>query len=284
MYATIEYIVVSDTLLAPLKLISDELDICELQPQHKDAYSNINEWQRKFTVLKYQKFGYTYLVFNLKNSRLTRNVRRIFYNLLIHGDFLDRFLKGKGERVFTPFLLLNHKVKIEKLPIRPLENPLRVKILANSESKLRKELILFLKNELKPFNIHISPLFLEYHTFLRYIKKSRFDMAVSGFLLDIDYDMKDIFYSDSYFNYAGFNHPEMDRLLDNGLRELNPAKREAIYLNAHNIWLEELPLIPLFSLYYYVGVSKKIKIPDTTSTLVGSESDFLFNIKQWTKK
>jgi hypothetical protein len=33
-----------------------------------------------------------------------------------------------------------------------------------------------------------------------------------------------------------------------------------------------------------VGVSKKIKIPDTTSTLVGSESDFLFNIKQWTKK
>ena len=284
MYTTIEYRVVSDTLMAPLKLISEELDICELQPQHKDAYSNLNEWQGKFNVLKYQKFGYTYLVFNLKNSRLTRDVRRIFYNLLIHGDFLDRFLKEKGERVFTPFLLLNNKVKIKKLSIRPLENPLRVRILANSESKLRKELILFLKNELKPFNIHISPLFLEYHTFLRHIKKSRFDMAVSGFLLDIDFDMKDIFYSDSYFNYAGFNHPEMDRLLDNGLQELDPAKREAIYLNAHNIWLEELPLIPLFSLYYYVGVSKKLKIPGTTSTLVGSESDFLFNIKQWTKK
>ncbi len=161
---------------------------------------------------------------------------------------------------------------------------MRVKVLANSESKLRKELILFLKNELKPFNIHISPLFLEYHTFLRYIKKSRFDMAVSGFILDIDYDMKDIFYSNSYFNYAGFKHPEIDRLLDNGLQELNPAKREAIYLKAHNMWLEELPLIPLFSLYYYVGVSKKIKIPDTTSTLVGAEGDFLFNIKQWTKK
>ncbi len=103
MYTTIEYIVVSDTLLAPLKLISEELDICELQPQHKDAYSNINEWQRKFTVLKYQKFGYTYLVFNLKNSRLTRNVRRIFYNLLIHGDFLDRFLKRRANGSSHPF-------------------------------------------------------------------------------------------------------------------------------------------------------------------------------------
>ncbi len=283
MYRSIEYLVISYTQLAPLKLINNEIDLCELQPDHKEAYGKIKEWQQKFSILKYKKFGYTYLVFNLKNVKLNREVRRIFYNLLIHGDFVDRFLNGKGERVFTPFLLLNGKAKGEKFPIQKLEKPLQLKILGNSESKVRKEFILFLQEELKSYNIHLSPLFLEYHTFLEYIRKSAYDLAVSGYLLDIDNDMKDIFYSDSYFNYAHFKSPEMDRLLDQGLLELDPVKREAVYLKAQGLWLEELPLIPLFNLYYYMGISRKVKIPGTVSTLVGSESDFLIDIHQWTR-
>jgi len=76
----------------------------------------------------------------------------------------------------------------------------------------------------------------------------------------------------------------MDRLLERGLKEFDPVKREAIYLETHRIWLEELPLIPLFSLYYYVGVSNRIKIPGNVSTLVGAEGDFLFDIRQWKMK
>ncbi|MDQ1354436.1 MAG: bac 5 protein [Acidobacteriota bacterium] len=283
MYRSIEYIVVSYTHLTPLKLLSNEIDICELQPEHHDAYNNLKEWQQKFTILKYKKFGYTFLVFNLNNVKLDREVRRILYNLLIHGDFVERFLNGKGECIFSPFLLLNGKVKLAQFPVQPLVKPLQLKILGNSESKIRKEFILFLQAELKPYNIYLSPLFLEYHTFLEYIRKSAYDLAVSGYVLDLDNDMKDIFYSDAYFNYAHFKSPEMDRLLDQGLLELDPVKRETIYLKAHDIWLEELPFIPVFTLYYYMGVSRKIKIPGTVSTLVGSESDFLIDIRQWTK-
>jgi peptide/nickel transport system substrate-binding protein len=283
MYRSIEYKVISYTQLAPLKLVNDEIDICELQPEHYEAYSKIKEWQQKFTILSYQKVGFTYLVFNLKNVKLDRDVRRIFYNILLHGDFVDRFLNGKGERVFTPFLLLKSTVKSEKFPVQPLVKPLQLKILGNSESKTRKEFILFLQEELKPYNILLSPIFLEYHTFLEYIRKSAYDLAVSGYLLDVDNDMKDIFYSDAYFNYAHFSNPQMDRLLDQGMLELDADKREDIYLKAHRIWLEELPIIPLFTLYYYMGVSRKIRIPGTVSTLVGSESDFLIDIRQWTK-
>lgn len=283
MYRFLDYVIVSYTQLAPLKLINDEIDICELQPHHKDAYDKIKEWQQKFLILEYKKFGYTYLLFNLKNVKLSREVRQIFYNLLIHGDFLDRFLNGKGERVFTPFLLLNDKVKPTKFQVQQLEKPLQLKILGNSESQIRKEFILFLRDELKPYNIHLEPLFLEYHTFLDYIKKSAYDIALSGYMLDIDYDMKDVFYSDAYFNYAHLQSQEMDQFLDNGLLELDPVKREAIYFKAHDIWLKELPILPLFNLYYYIGVSRRIKVPDNVSTLVGSESDFLINIRAWTR-
>ncbi|MCP5101744.1 MAG: hypothetical protein GY950_00110 [bacterium] len=284
MYHDIQYHVVTDTQTAPLKLITGELDICELQPQQNETHRHSTQWQEKFTIIKYKKFGYTYLVFNLQNKKLTPNTRRIFYNLLVYGDFPRRFLQGKGECVSTPFLPLNGKTNVEKFAVTPVEKPLRLKILVNAESKIRKEFVLFLKNELKPFNIHLNPQFMEYHMFLSRIKKSNYEIALSGFLLDIDYDMKDIFYSDAYFNYANFHHPTMDRLLDAGLRETDPVKREGIYLKAHRVWLEELPMIPLFNLYYYVGVSKELKIPATVNTLVSSEGDFLSNIRQWTKQ
>jgi len=284
MYRFIEYIVISYTQLAPLKLINNEIDICELQPENVDAYRNIEKWQRQFRILKYKKFGYTYLVFNLRNSAITGNVRNLFYNLLINGDFPDRFLRGRGERVTTPFLLLNSKIKPVRFETTPLEKTIRFKILTNAESKLRKEFVLFLRSELKSSNILLEPVFLEYHSFLHYLKKGRYDMAISGFVLDIDYDMKDIFYSDAYFNYANFQCLEMDVILNRGLKEMDRQKREQIYMKAHNIWLKELPLIPLFNLYYYVGVSKKVAVPLQTYDLVGGAGDFLFNIRQWKMK
>jgi ABC-type transport system substrate-binding protein len=285
-FRLIEYIVISYTHLAPLKLINNEIDICELQPENAAAYKQTKskKWHQSFSLLRYKKFGYTYLVFNLRNSLITKNLRYLFYNLLLNGDFLARFLKDRGERVASPFLLLNSKIKPVQLKTTPLETPIRLKILTNSESKLRKQLVLFLREELKSFNIRLQPVFLEYHTFREYLKKGRYDIGVSGFILDIDYDMTDIFSSASYFNYANFRSPEMDALLKQGLRELDPGKREEIYLKAHRVWRENLPLIPLFNLYYYVGVSRYIVIPARRVEIVGSVGDFLYNILEWRKK
>jgi len=93
--------------------------------------------------------------------------------------------------------------------------------------------------------------------------------------------MKDVFYGGSYFNYSGFKNEKMDELLDQGLKELDPEKRRRIYLQANRIWKNELPLIPLFNLYYYMGISKQIRIPANVCTLMGSTGDFLINIQDW---
>lgn len=285
-FSFIEYSVISYTHLSPLKLINNEIDICELQPENVEAYKHAGskKWHQRFRILRYKKFGYTYLVFNLRNSLITKSVRYIFYDRLVAGDFLERFLKDRGEPVASPFLLLDSKVKPVQSRTTPLEMPIHLNILTNSESKFRKELVLFLREELKPFNIYLQPVFLEYHTFREYLKKGRYDIGISGFILDIDYDMTDIFSSGSYFNYARFRGPEMDELLQGGLKELDEDKREKIYLKAHGIWLENLPLLPLFNLYYYVGVSRDIEIPARTFELVGSVGDFLYNILEWRKK
>ncbi len=281
LFPRLEYRVIAYPHLMPLKLMNDETDLGELQPEHVRAYVKSTPWQKRFNIVNYKKFGFTYLVFNLRNSKITADVRRILYNRLICGNFIERFLKKGGEPVGTPFLLLNGKIKPVPFDKPSLGAAIRLRILTNSESRIRKEFVLFLKKELEPLKIELQPMFLEYSSFLDYLKKGRFDLAVSGFVLDIDYDMKDVFYSRAFFNYAHLESGEMDRLLDLGLMEMNPLKREKIYLAAHRVWLEDLPLLPLFNLYYYVGVSKRIPAPPDTCRLMSASGDFLQNIQEW---
>lgn len=281
MYREIRYEVISYGRVGPLKLEADELDICEIQYEHVGAYPGSEAWQKRFRILKYRKFGYTYLVFNQKNMSIDENVKKIFYRLLMSGDFLDRFLKGQGNRLHTPFLLLNDKIKRAPVNWKPLKHPVRLKILTNSESKLRRKLVSFLRQHLEPFNIFVEPELMEYQSFLDYLKKGRFDIAISGYLFHIDNDMRDVLHSESYFNYAGYCSGEMDLLLDRGAAEKDSRQRDALYMKAHELWLKDLPLIPLFSLYYYVGVSRRIHVPAETYNVVSAEGDFLFNISQW---
>jgi peptide/nickel transport system substrate-binding protein len=281
MFRQLEFLVVAYTQLAPLKLLNNEIDICELQPEHIQAYKKVKSWQQRFDIIKYKKFGFTYLVFNLKDPGVTQNVRNIFYNLLLQSDFTRQFLAGRGEPVTSPFLLLKHKSNPSKYQITKLENKLKLKILTNAESKIRREFVLFLTQALEPYNIKLEPLFLEYQTFLVYLKKSRFHIALSGYLMDFSLDMKDIFHSRGDFNYAHYQHLQMDKLLEQGVIEIDPQKRESIYEDANRIWQKDLPLLPLFNLYYHVGISHEIMIPSGILSLVDSNSDFLFNIHNW---
>jgi ABC-type transport system substrate-binding protein len=281
LWENIEYVVVPDTYLVPLKILGGELDICELQPEDAAAYTKNEKWQEHFSLLTYRKFGYTYLVFNMNKPVLTRNIRKIFYHVLASGDFMKSFLGRKGRPVRTPILLLNAGITPTIHPVTPLAQPVRITLLLNSESNIRKELAHFLRKRLKAFNIDLVFDFRDYASLLELLKNGKFSVAISGFILDIDFDVRDLFQNGSRANYARFNNPAMETLLDKGLMEMLPGAREQIYRDVHEMWLKELPIIPLFSLDYNIAVSQRVKIPTNTYRMVGARGDFLFNIQEW---
>jgi ABC-type transport system substrate-binding protein len=280
-FKKIVYSVLRDSRQGPLKLLNGETDVVEVQADDVQSYNLLPQWRKYFSLLKYRKFGYTYLVFNLKNSLIDFNLRKLFYNRLHHSPFLGIFLRDAGEKVYSPFLGLSAAVHAKPLPVISLPQRRRLRILANSESVLRKQFVLFLCEEMKPLNVELEPVFVEYQTFLKYLKQGNYDMAVSAFLLDMDWNMKDILSSSGYFNYAGLADAEMDGLLEAGLREMDEKKRRQIYQKAHERWLESLPLIPLFNLDYFMGISRSIKIPADHFRMVGSTGDFFYNLQGW---
>ncbi|MCX6557932.1 MAG: ABC transporter substrate-binding protein [Candidatus Aminicenantes bacterium] len=280
-FTHVVYSVLRDPQQGPLKLLNDELDAVDVQSDDVQSYHQLPEWRERFRLVRYKKFGYTYLVFNLKNPLIDLNFRRLFYNRLLASPFLDAFLKGAGEKVFSPFLYLSDSVRARPLPAAAPSQRRHLRILANSESTLRTQLVLFLCEEMKAFNVELEPVFVEYQTFLKYLKQGNFDLAVSAFLLDMDWNLKDILSSSGYFNYAGFVDAQMDALLESGLREMDEKKRRLIYLDAHERWLASLPFIPLFNLNYFMGVSKLLKIPAGRFQTIGSTGDFFYTLQDW---
>ncbi|MBN2400628.1 MAG: ABC transporter substrate-binding protein [Candidatus Aminicenantes bacterium] len=280
-FKKIIYSVLGDPRQGPLKLLAEEMDAVEIQTDDVRSYKQLPEWRRRFGLVKYRKFGYTYLVFNLKNSSVDPSLRRLVYNCLQVSPFLQTFLQGAGETVHSPFLYLSAGVRSRRLPVSSPPRRRHLRILANSESVLRKQLVLFLCEEMKRFNIELEPVFVEYQAFLKYLKKGNFDLAVSAFLLDMDWNLKDVLSSSGYFNYAGLADSKMDALLEAGLCEMDEKKRRQIYIKAHERWLHTLPFIPLFNLNYYMGVSRSLKVPADHFHTVGSTGDFFYNLQGW---
>jgi peptide/nickel transport system substrate-binding protein len=280
-FKKIIYSLLGDPRQGPLKLLNDELAAVEIGADDVQSYDQLPQWRKSFSLEKYRKFGYTYLVFNLKNPLVDINLRKLFYNCLYTSPFLNTFLKGAGEIVYSPFLALSADVHAKPLPAISRLQHRHLRILANSESVLRKQFVLFLCEEMKPFNVELEPVFVEYQIFLKYLKQGNFDLAVSAFLLDMDWNMKDILSSSGYFNYAGLADAKMDALLEDGLREMDEKKRRQIYLKAHERWLESLPLIPLFNLNYFMGISRSLKIPADHFRMIGSTGDFFYNLQGW---
>jgi peptide/nickel transport system substrate-binding protein len=53
-------------------------------------------------------------------------------------------------------------------------------------------------------------------------------------------------------NGIAYANPEVDRLLDQGVREIEQAKRKAIYAKLQEVLVVDLPHLPI---YHYVGIT-----------------------------
>jgi len=58
--------------------------------------------------------------------------------------------------------------------------------------------------------------------------------------------------------HTGYRSPQMDKLVQDGMRELNPTKRRQIYYQMQELAIQESPLIWLYYAPYTVAINKKM--------------------------
>ncbi|TGV12660.1 glutathione ABC transporter substrate-binding protein, partial [Mesorhizobium sp. M00.F.Ca.ET.186.01.1.1] len=60
-------------------------------------------------------------------------------------------------------------------------------------------------------------------------------------------------------NIAFYNNPEVDKLIEEGRREKDEAKRNAIYAKLQEIELKEVPVIPIRTIDHVSVTAKDVK-------------------------
>lgn len=130
--------------------------------------------------------------------------------------------------------------------------PFKITFFYNQGNDIRKSVGLSFKESARLAGIDITVSSLEWSVFLERLKLHQIDLWYGAWVFDPrPSDPKQIWHTDSYTsggsNYTGFGNAETNALIESIRRELDPAKRKALYMKWQEILHEEVPYIFLYS-------------------------------------
>lgn len=268
--------VIPDTATMFLELKFGGIDFMGLtQPQFK-LQANTEFFKKYFQKFRYPSFGYTYLGYNLLDSKFADvKIRRALAYAINKKDIINGVLLGYGTPCTGPFppesWAYNPDVKdieydtdkAEKLFAEAgwkrggsgfLEKDGQVfafTVLVNQGNESRIKTAQIIKENLKKVGIDMHIKVLEWQAMLHeFIDKRRFEAVIMGWSLSRDPDMFDIWHSsktkEGEFNFVSYKNDEVDRLLLEGRRTFDIGKRKKIYNRIHQILSDEQPYTFLF--------------------------------------
>lgn len=244
-------------------------------PQYKLQASkeNFNKYFHKF---RYPSFGYTYLGFNLLDPKFSdKRVRQAIAHAINKKDIIAGVLLGYGTPCTGPFppesWAYNPNVKDPaydpELSLRLLKDAgwqrdsrgilvnngiaFEFTVITNQGNEARLKTAQIIKENLKNIGISMNIKVLEWQAMLHeFIDKKRFEAVIMGWGLSRDPDMFDIWHSsktkEGEFNFISYKNDEVDRLLIEGRRTFDHAKRTDIYHRIHAILAEDFPYVFLY--------------------------------------
>jgi peptide/nickel transport system substrate-binding protein len=118
-----------------------------------------------------------------------------------------------------------------------------------NEMPQRVDLGVYLQEVLREINIDLNVEQLEWGTFLSHADSGEHDMFVMGWpnaTGDADQSLWPLYHSSmegSEGNRTFFNNDELDQLLEDARRETDESQREALYVDAQELLMEEMPAI-----------------------------------------
>jgi peptide/nickel transport system substrate-binding protein len=144
-------------------------------------------------------------------------------------------------------------------------NGFKTTIWTSELNKERINLAEVIQSQLKGIGIDVEIVLLENGAFFEAINSGKHEMVINHWgnaTGDADYNQFSLFHSDSFGasgNRFFYSNPEVDKLIEEGRKETDPAKREDIYKKTQEMEIEDAVLIPFRVQENLAAVSKKVK-------------------------
>ncbi|MFC1667347.1 peptide-binding protein [Candidatus Omnitrophota bacterium] len=271
------YRIIPDQATLFLELRVEGVDYVSLTPLQAQRQTETRFFRENFQKFRFPSFGYTYLGYNLNDTRFQDlNVRQAINYAVDKDEIIRGVLLGLGRVATGPFIPeswaynkevepTNYDPQKARMLLRESgwqdqdgdgileKNGLRFSftIVTNQGNEQRRMVAEIIQKRLKDVGIEVKIKIIEWSAFVsEFIDKRRFDAVLLGWGLSLDPDMYDIWHSsktrEGEFNFVGYSNAEVDSLLLEGRRVFDPQERARIYRRLHEILYEEQPYLFLY--------------------------------------
>jgi len=134
--------------------------------------------------------------------------------------------------------------------------PLKLTLMVPLDSPMLKKAAPIIQSQLKTVGIDLELREYEYTYIRDMTRKGSFDMAMRFYWWSDADILIYIFHSDAEYPWS---NPEVDKMLEEARSIVDFTKRAKKYGEIQKAIAEEMPAIPLFSEYQYVGVRKEVE-------------------------
>ena len=229
-------------------------------------------------LLRFPALGVDYIGFNVKKKPFDDvRVRKAIYHAIDTDAILKGVFNNVGAKLNAPMGpkvwgynpdLKGYSYDVAKakelLKEAGYPNGFDTTIWTN-DNKIRIKLAEVVQSQLKAIGINARIKVLEWGAYLDATGKGEHDLFILGWSNmtgDADYNQYFLFASKA-IGYTGnrsfYSNPEVDKLIDAGRMESDPAKRKEIYYKAQAIEMDEAPVIMIRNQELLVAASKKVQ-------------------------
>lgn len=271
------YRIIPDTATMFLELQAQGIDYMGLNPIQYTRQTQTPFFEENFQKFRYPAFGYTYMGYNLKDPKFSdQRVRQAITYAVDRQGIIKGVLLGLGQICTGPFppesWAFNPDVR--KYPYDPDKakglladagwkdhdgdgildkdgTKFAFTLLTNQGNEQRAKCAQIIQQNLKQIGIEVKINIVEWQAFLHnFIDQRRFEAIILGWALSRDPDLFDIWHSSKTspqeFNFISYENPEVDRLIEDGVKTFDIEARKRIYHKIHAILAEEQPYTFLY--------------------------------------
>ncbi|MFO7577897.1 MAG: peptide-binding protein [Pelovirga sp.] len=284
------YRIIPDISTQFLELQTGSLDFMGLSPLQFDRQTDTPAFRRNFNKYRYLAFGYTYLGYNLRRPMFQdKRVRQALAYAIDEQELIDGVLLGYGAIATGPYKpdtwVYNPRVqRYDYNPARAREllaeagwhdsagdgilrrngEKLSFTIVTNQGNELRIKTGEIIQRRFREVGVDVRLRVIEWATFLKeFINPGNFDATILGWSGGPEPDQYNIWHSSKtapgQLNFIGFEHAEVDLLLEQGRRVFDEPQRKEYYDRFQEILADEQPYTFLYVSEALPAVSRRFR-------------------------
>jgi peptide/nickel transport system substrate-binding protein len=282
--------IIPDLATTFLELKTGGIDRMGLTPLQYKRQTDRGKIKKNFNKYKYLSFGYTYLGYNLTNSKFRdKRVRHAISYAIDKQEIIDGVLLGLGKLATGPYKpgTWQYNPNVRRYGYEPdkaknllgeagwkdtdddgiLDRggiPFEFSVITNHGNAQRAQCAEIIQRRLKAVGIKMEIRTIEWAAFINdFLDKRNFEAVILGWSSGPDPDIYDIWHSSKTglkeLNFISYGNEEVDELLLKGRHTFDQEARKRYYFKLQEILAEDQPYTFLYVPYAMPIIHNRFK-------------------------